>query len=55
MDIEQKTKHWTNTFEQQQSSSLSIIGFCREKNKRFNLLRLAKTLASQTTKNQSQR
>jgi hypothetical protein len=43
MDILQKTKHWQNIFEQQQGSGLSIISFCREKNKRFNLLRLAKT------------
>ncbi len=30
MDIQQKTKHWKNIFEQQQSSGLSIIGFCRK-------------------------
>ncbi|WP_404851796.1 IS66 family insertion sequence element accessory protein TnpA [Colwellia sp. MB02u-6] len=30
MDIQHKNKHWQNVFEQQKSSGLSIIGFCRE-------------------------
>jgi hypothetical protein len=50
MDIQQKTKHWKNIFEQQQSSGLSIIGFFRENKinvSTFNGWR--KQLASQTT------
>ncbi|MFT6735209.1 MAG: hypothetical protein ACJAS9_003414 [Polaribacter sp.] len=29
MDIQQKTKHWENVFERQQSAGLSIVKFCR--------------------------
>ena len=55
MDIQQKTKHWQNIFEQQQSSGLSIIGFCREN--KINVSTFygwRKRLASQTTQTQPQ-
>tara|TARA_R110000772_G_scaffold77240_1_gene166492 strand:- start:2005 stop:2310 length:306 start_codon:yes stop_codon:yes gene_type:complete len=30
MDIQQKTKHWQNIFEQQECSGSGIIQFCRD-------------------------
>jgi len=53
MDIQQKTKHWQNIFEQQQSSGLSIIGFCRENKVNVSTFYgWRKRLASQTTQTQ---
>lgn len=49
MGIQQKTKHWQNIFEQQQSSGLSIISFCREnKINASTFYAWRKRLASQT-------
>jgi hypothetical protein len=55
MDIQHKNKHWQNVFEQQKSSGLSIIGFCR-KNKisGSTFYGWRKRLASQTTQTQTQ-
>jgi CRISPR/Cas system endoribonuclease Cas6 (RAMP superfamily) len=55
MDIQQKTKHWKNIFERQQSGGLSIVQFCRDNKINISTFYAwRKRLISQTKKTQPQ-